>query len=235
MIDLLRALRAAENKIVILRAVKLVAEAADRIEKLPLHHKQMADIVDAREQVGVEIRLEMRVEQRPAVHVKLVLVGVEHLAVRVLIHCRRHLKQRVLRQRIVMIRQNDEIALCHADGGVRVSGDAEIIAQVKKAETAVACGVLPHHPVHDFSLALRASVCHADLPVFVGLRQNGIHHLPQIFFWRPVSRYHDRQKRLIRQNRRTLARKLLPGWLCQAVPLRIIVVVVKPLNLMARL
>ena len=39
----------------------------------------MADIVDARQKVWVEIRLKMRVKQFISIHIQLVLIGIEDI------------------------------------------------------------------------------------------------------------------------------------------------------------
>lgn len=62
----------------------------------------MADIVDARQKIRIEIRLEMRVKQFISIHVKLVLIGIEDIAVFILIQFFRALKERVRCQTVIM-------------------------------------------------------------------------------------------------------------------------------------
>ena len=97
----------------------------------------MADIVDARQQVRIEIRLEMRVEQFIPIHVKLVLIGIEDIAVFILIQFFRALKERVRCQTVIMIRKNNEITFCHLKGGVRISGDTAVFPQYLIADPRV--------------------------------------------------------------------------------------------------
>ena len=135
--DLLCVLRTAENKVVILGSVIFRPKTADFIEQFFFHHKQMADIVDARQQVRIEIRLEMRVEQFISIHVKLVLIGIEDIAVFILIQFFRALKERVRCQTVIMIRKNNEITFCHLKGGVRISGDTAVFPQYLIADPRV--------------------------------------------------------------------------------------------------
>ena len=96
-----------KRQVVILGSVIFRPETADFIEQFFFHHKQMADIVDARQQLRIEIRLEMRVEQFVPIHVKLVLIGIEDIAVFILIQFFRALKERVRCQTVIMIRKNN--------------------------------------------------------------------------------------------------------------------------------
>ena len=79
MADLLCILCTAENKVVILSSVIFRPETTDFIEQFFFHHKQMADIVDAAEQIDIEIRLKMRVKQFISIHIQLVLIGIEDI------------------------------------------------------------------------------------------------------------------------------------------------------------
>ena len=71
----------------------------------------------------------MGIEQGPAVHIQLVLVGIEHICPRIFVHCLRTLIQGIFCYDIVMIRQDDVISLCHLQGRVGVSGDAQVLSQ----------------------------------------------------------------------------------------------------------
>ena len=137
MADLLCILCTAENKVVILGSVIFRPETADFIEQFFFHHKQMADIVDARQQVRIEIRLEMRVKQFISIHVKLVLIGIEDIAVFILIQFFRALKERVRCQTVIMIRKNNEITFCHLKGGIRISGDTAVFPQYLIADSCI--------------------------------------------------------------------------------------------------
>ena len=137
MADLLCVLRTAENKVVILRSVILCPEAANFIEQSFFHHKQMADIVDARQKVRIKIRLEMRVKQLISIHVKLVLVGIEDVAVFILIQFFRALKESVRCQAVIMICKYNEITFRHLKGSVRISGDTAVFPQYLIADPCV--------------------------------------------------------------------------------------------------
>ena len=66
--------RTAEDKVIILRSVKFMAKSADLCRKLMAHHKQMADIIDAAEQINIKVWFEMGIEERPPVHVQLIFI-----------------------------------------------------------------------------------------------------------------------------------------------------------------
>ena len=55
-------LRTSENKVIILRPVKLLAKASHFSDKIAIHHKKMADIIHAGQQILIKIRLKMRVK-----------------------------------------------------------------------------------------------------------------------------------------------------------------------------
>ena len=77
MADLLRLLRTTENEVIILRSVVFLTEAAHLRCQIVADYKQMADIVDAAEQIDIEIRLKMRIKQSAAVHIQLILIRIE--------------------------------------------------------------------------------------------------------------------------------------------------------------
>ena len=60
MADLLRLLRTTENEVIILCSVVFLTEATYLRCQIVADYKQMADIVDAAEQIDIEIRLKMR-------------------------------------------------------------------------------------------------------------------------------------------------------------------------------
>ena len=131
-----------------------------------------------------------------------------------------------------MIRQHDEIPHCHVHGSVGVPGDSLILPQNHIFKTLILLRVPPEHPLDSFSR--RASVCHAYLPVFIGLGKNGIQHLLQIPLRRLVGRNHDGELGHILKYGRSLLRKLLLCGLGQLIPLSIVVVIVNPLDLVLR-
>ena len=232
MINALRLLRTAENEIIILRAVIFMAEAAGLFQKFPLHNKQMADIIDAAKQILVKIRFKMRIKQSAAVHIQLILIGIDHITLRMLVDSGSYFKQGMLRQSIVMICQNDKIAGCHFQRRIGIAGNTQIVPQILTAEAAVLFHILLHDPVNDLSLARRTSICHTDLPIPVGLGQNRIQHLTEIFLRSFIGRNDDRQQRLIGKPGLPLGCQLLLRGLCQIVPLGIIIIVVQSLQLM---
>ena len=127
----------------------------------------MADIVHTRQQIRIKIRLEMRFKQFPAVNIQLILIRIDHVDLRITVDRLHTLKQRIRRQRVVVIGQNDEIALRHIDGSVGISRDSLIFTQNHVADSLVLHGIPLKHALR--ALASGASVRHADLPVLIGL------------------------------------------------------------------
>ena len=79
----------------------------------------------------------MRVEQFIPIHVKLVLIGIEDIAVFILIPFFRALKERVRCQTVIMIRKNNEITFRHLKGGIRISGDTAVFPQYLIADSCI--------------------------------------------------------------------------------------------------
>ena len=77
--DLFRSLRAAENQIMILRAVELRPEKSGFIEKRTLHDKKMRDVIIRTKEVKVEGRLPVRLEMRLPIVFYLVFVGIQQI------------------------------------------------------------------------------------------------------------------------------------------------------------
>ena len=125
--DLFRALGHAEDEIIVLGAVEGGVKEARFFLQGALHDKKMTDIVHAGQQVLVEIRLEVRIKQRAAVHVELVFVGIEAVAVRVLPDGLRAFIQCLFRQDVVVVAEYYKIALCLCQGGVRIARDAAVL------------------------------------------------------------------------------------------------------------
>ena len=138
----------------------------------------MADIVDAAQQIRVKIRLKMRVKQRSPIHVHLILIRIEHLTFRMFADRFRALIQSVLRHGVIVIRQDNIISPGHGNGGIGVKGDPSVFVQLFIPDAWIPVHIPLYSP--KYAGVLRASVRHAQLPVFVGLGLDGIQHLPQI-------------------------------------------------------
>ena len=190
----------------------------------------MADVVHAGQQILVEIRLEVGIEQGTAVHVQLVFVRVETVAVRVFPDGLRALKESVLRQDVVMVAENNKIPLRHGKGSIGVSGDAPVLPEDLKADPGILFRVLLKHLLRAFSR--RTAVGDADLELPVGLVPQGIQELPEITLRRRVGRDHHRKERRIRTEvRLPLGTEFLcrrPGLL---EPLRVLVIAVDAFQL----
>ena len=78
MMDLFRSrmFHTTEDKVIILRSVKLSAQHSDLINQRFLRHKQMADIIDRTQQIHVIIRFEMWLEELVSVHRHLIFIRI---------------------------------------------------------------------------------------------------------------------------------------------------------------
>ena len=139
--DLFCLFGAPEDKIIVLSAVKLLAETAHLIQNTLLHHKQMADIINAGKEIRVKIRLKMRIKQRLSIHIQLILIGIEDVAVPMLVECLHHLVKSVLRQRIIMVSQEHKITGSHFQSRVCVAGNAPVASQNHIAHPGILLGV----------------------------------------------------------------------------------------------
>ena len=129
MMYLRRLLRDAEYEIIVLSAVICRVKGPAALYHLPFEQEQMADIVHTAQHIYIEIRLEMRIKERSAVHVQLVLIRVNALALRTVAYRAGALIERVLGEQIVMVAEHDPVAAGHGKGGIGIAGDAEIFAQ----------------------------------------------------------------------------------------------------------
>ena len=127
-VNLSRRLHTPENKVIVLGSVKFLAESSCSGRQIVADHKQMADIVDAPKQINVKIRFKVGIEQRPAVHVHLVLVRVNHVCLRMLVDGLHHLVEGVGRKGIVVIRQHDKVSCRHIHGRVCIAGNSLVLS-----------------------------------------------------------------------------------------------------------
>ena len=79
----------------------------------------------------------MRFKQFSAVDIQLVLIRVDHIDLRITVNRLHTLKQCIRRQRVVMIGQNDKIALGHIDGSVGVARNPLILSENNVADSLI--------------------------------------------------------------------------------------------------
>ena len=121
MMDFPGLFRTAEDKIIILGSVKLLAESADGFHQVPVYHKQMADIIYAGQKIWIKVRLKVRIEKCLSVHIQLIFIRINHIIERILIHGLDAFKQSVRRQSIIVISQHQKIPLSHVHGRIGIS------------------------------------------------------------------------------------------------------------------
>ena len=203
----------------------------------------MADVVHGAEQVRVEVGLEVRLEVVDVLEIDLVLVGIEDLDVRVGVDRANALIKGLRLELVVMVGEDDEVTGRHADRGVGILRDAEVLRESRIAETAVCGGVLSEHLLWCtalrrivLDLRVRGCVHEADLKRRVGLRPDRVEHAAEELLRGRVNRDHDGEGRLHREISGTLPllRELLVGDADLFIPLVVVVVVLDVLDLVDR-
>ena len=240
----------AEDEVVVLGAVvgaALVDLAAggvglgDGVEEAAAGDEEVADVVHGAEQVRVEVGLEVRLEVVDVLEVDLVLVGIEDLDVRMSIDRADALIEGLRLELVVMVSEDDEVAGRHADRGVGVLRDAEVLREGLIAEAAICSGVLGEDLLRCPSLGrvvldlrVRGCVHEADLELRVGLLPDRVEHAAEELLRGRVNRDHDGEGRLLREIAGTLPllRELLVGDADLLIPLVVVVVVLDVLDLM---
>src|SRR6202521_4809145 len=108
-IDPLPAFDHSQQKVVVLRAVKLRAESTDLVHKLPPNDGEVAKIIEGEKKIRRPIRFEAgRVETFLG---ELVFVGINQTGVRMFLEPFHILKKRLGFEQIIVIEKADPIAL----------------------------------------------------------------------------------------------------------------------------
>ena len=239
----------AEDEVVVLGAVvgaALVDLAAggvglgDGVEEAAAGDEEVADVIHGAKQVRVEVGLEVRLEVVDVLEVDLVLVGIEDLDVRMSIDRADALIEGLRLELVVMVSEDDEVAGRHADRGVGVLRDAEVLRKGLIAEAAICSGVLGEDLLRCPSLGrvvldlrVRGCVHEADLELRVSLLPDRVEHAAEELLRGRVNRDHDGEGRLLREIAGTLPllRELLVGDADLLIPLVVVVVVLDVLDL----
>lgn len=215
----------------------------DGVEEATAGDEEVADVVHGAEQVRVEVGLEVRLEVVDVLEVDLVLVGIEDLDVRVGVDRTDALIEGLRLELVVMVGEDDEVTGRHADRGVGVLRDAEVLREGLIAEAAVSSGVLGEDLLRCtalrrvvLDLRVRGRVHEADLELRVGLRPDRVEHAAEELLRGRVNRDHDGEGRLHREISGTLPllRELLVGDADLLIPLVVVVVVLDVLDLVDR-
>ena len=168
----------------------------------------MADVVVDVQQIVVEVRLEIRLGVEPLV-IDLVLVGVDHLRLRVLIDNLHVLKERIACYQVVVVAKGDKVALRSGNGLICIFRDLQLLSGIDGPDSRLL--LLQLLEKSGERRVRPASVREDELPLRVGLRRKGRDKLTQIVLRRLVERHNNGNERLIRKLCRTLALKLLVG------------------------
>lgn len=76
-----------QDEIIVLRAIKTIAEPSNLIEQRLPNNCQMADVVVTSQSVRAEIRFEMWVTTCFSIFAEFVFVRIEHFNIRLMIYC----------------------------------------------------------------------------------------------------------------------------------------------------
>ena len=212
----------------------------DGVEEAAAGDEEVADVVHGAEQVRVEVGFKVRLEVVDVLEIDLILVGIEDLDVRVGIDRADALIEGLRFELVVMVGEDDEVTGRHADRGVGVLRDAEVLREGLIAEAAVCSGVLGENLLRCpalrrvvLDLRIRGRVHEADLEVRVGLHTDGVEHAAKELLRGCIDRDHDGEARLNREISGTLPllRELLVGDADLLIPLVVVVVVLEVLDL----
>lgn len=212
----------------------------DGVEEATAGNEEVADVVHGAKQVRVEVGLEVRLEVVDVLEVDLVLVGIKDLDVRVCVDRADALIEGLRLELVVMVGEDDEVTSRHADRGVGVLRDTEVLREGRIAEAAVCSGVLGEDLLRCtalrrvvLDLRVRGRVHEADLELRVGLLPDRVEHAAEELLRGRVNRDHDGEGRLHREISGTLPllRELLVGDADLLIPLVIVVVVLDVLDL----
>ena len=215
----------------------------DGVEEAAAGDEEVADVIHGAEQVRVEVGLEVRLEVVDVLEIDLVLVGIEDLDVRVGVDRANALIKGLRLELVVMVGEDDEVTGRHADRGVGVLRDAEVLREGRIAEAAVCGGVLGEDLLRCtalrrvvLDLRVRGRVYEADLKRRVGLLTDRVEHAAEELLRGRVNRDHDGEGRLHREISGTLPllRELLVGDADLFIPLVVVVVVLDVLDLVDR-
>ena len=212
----------------------------DGVKEAAAGDEEVADVIHGTEQVRVEVGLEVRLEVVDVLEVDLILVGIEDLDVRVGVDRADTLIEGLRLELVVMVGEDDEVTGRHADRGVGVLRDAEVLRESRIAEAAVCGGILSEDLLRCTALCrvvldlrVRGRVYEADLELRVGLLTDRVEHAAEELLRGRVNRDHDGEGRLHREISGTLPllRELLVGDADLLIPLVVVVVVLNVLDL----
>ena len=131
----------------------------------------------------------MRVEERTAVHVEFVLVGIEAVGFRLFHDGLGKGEERFGRQNIVVIAKHHKIALREGKRRIRIACDTPVLAEHRIADSLIARRIVPENSFR--VLPGTAAVRKADFKLRVGLREQGVEKRLQIDLRRLKERNHN--------------------------------------------
>ena len=149
----------------------------------------MAHIVIAAQHVDVEIGLEMREEEIIRTVRDLILIAVQHIRIRMLVHIFHITVQRIRLDHVIMVQHGDEIALSHLQRCICVSGNAQILIQIPYLYTRID-GLPVVQPLHDAAVQ-HIGIDDTELQIGIALLQHGANHIIQIRVRRIENRNQD--------------------------------------------
>ena len=160
----------------ILAAVKLRPECAAFFYKLLGKYREMTYIIVGPKVIRGKIGLEMQryhIVYRPARKGRFITIYVVGILFAYDLHV--FVKSRRMKN-IIMVKQSDVIALCHLKAFVRVAGYPQVFGKLFISDAYIPIGL--YDLTHIFMVCVGA-VGKTELPPRIGLRHNGIYHLPE--------------------------------------------------------
>jgi hypothetical protein len=118
-------LHQAERQVVVLAALDPLAESAHLPHHGGAEQAKVADEVLAVEQLGIPIGLEIRVVP-PAGFVQPILVAVNDVGIRMPVQFVHDGRQRMTREHVIVVEQDDELTRCKCERAVRGGGDVPV-------------------------------------------------------------------------------------------------------------
>ena len=185
--------RTAENKVIVLGAVKFPAKSSGLPGQPRSHHKKVGDIIVGPQQIQVEIRFKVGLKVFRKIRGHLILVRVDRVRLRIRRQRFGNPEQGLRGQKIVVIQQPHKLAPGHLQSFVGISGDAQVFLKIFHPDPLISAGVPPKYLLHPILAA--AGIDDAQLPMGIGLFLYRQDHLLQKPGRRPVSGYRHADQR----------------------------------------
>ena len=168
-------LDAAKQEIIVLGPVTLLPKKADFFCKTLSHHNQMADIVNAPEEIRIEIRLHPGSKEPLSLLIAEILVSINEIQIPVFVQCLYHLIESIGFQKIVVVGEHQKFSGSHPDCLVGVLGNSGIDFKMLQLNPRIIAIKLLHKGRGAF---FRAAIRQTEFEIPVALRRDRLEKLP---------------------------------------------------------